>query len=76
MKQLAVILAISLFGVLPFRAAQPTAANPDDQLAALVKEVQAQNAAMAENQAAIEARLATLAEAVRLARIYASRGGS
>lgn len=75
MKQLAAIVAFSLFGVLPFRGAEPLAADQNVQLAALIKEIQAQNVAMAQNQAAIEAKLATVAESVRLARIYTSRAG-
>jgi len=75
MKQLAAVALISLFAVLPFRGAEPTAAKQDEQLAALVKELQAQNAAISQNQVAIEAKLATVAETVRIARIYASRAG-
>jgi hypothetical protein len=75
MKLLAAIITVSLFGLLPFRGAEPTASDQDAQLATLVKEIQAQNAAMAENQKAIEAKLATVAESVRLARIYTSRAG-
>jgi len=75
MKQLAAITLISLFAVLPFRGAEPRAAKQDEQLAALVKELQAQNAVIAQNQGAIEAKLATVAETVRIARIYASRAG-
>ncbi len=75
MKQLAAIVAVSLFEVLPFRGAEPTTADQNVQLAALIKEIQSQNVAMAQNQAAIEAKLATVAESVRLARIYTSRAG-
>ena len=45
------------------------------QLLALVKEVQAQQAAIAENQTKIDAKLTAIAEALRLARIYSSRSG-
>ena len=50
---------------------------PDDQkdLEITLKEVQAQQLEIAENQAKIDARLAELAEAIRVARIYSSRGG-
>jgi hypothetical protein len=50
---------------------------PDEptQVQALVKEVQAQQIQLADNQARIDEKLATLAEAIRLAKIYASRGG-
>ncbi len=45
------------------------------QLDALLQQVQAQQQQIAENQANIDAKLASLAEAIRVARIYASRGG-
>jgi cell division protein FtsL len=45
------------------------------QLDALLEQVQAQQQQIAENQANIDAKLASLAEAIRVARIYASRGG-
>lgn len=43
------------------------------QLLALVKEVQTQQTAIAENQTKIDAKLAAIAEALRQARIYSSR---
>ncbi|MDQ6623515.1 MAG: hypothetical protein M3Y86_08535 [Verrucomicrobiota bacterium] len=49
--------------------------NSEPQLAAAIKDVQAQQVQIADNQAKIEEKLASIAEAVRLARIYASRGG-
>ncbi|CAN5528883.1 hypothetical protein BH18VER1_BH18VER1_00050 [soil metagenome] len=75
MRQLATIAVVLLLGVIPFRAANQPPSNEDQQLANLVKELQVQNAAMAENQAAIEVKLASVAEAVRQARILAGRGG-
>ena len=45
------------------------------QLLALVKEVQSQQATIAENQTKIDAKMAAIAEALRLARIYSSRSG-
>lgn len=58
-------------------AAEPTKQSEQEQqqLVALAKEVQAQQAAIAENQTKIDAKMATIAEALRLAKIYASRGG-
>jgi hypothetical protein len=56
--------------------AQPPQQSPGEaELAALIKEVRAQQAAMAANQAKINEKLATLAESIRVARIYSSRGG-
>jgi hypothetical protein len=45
------------------------------ELAALIKDVRAQQTAMAANQVKINEKLATLAESIRVARIYSSRGG-
>lgn len=45
------------------------------ELAALLKEVRAQQAAMAANQAKINEKLASLTETIRVARIFSSRGG-
>jgi hypothetical protein len=76
MKFLPVLTATCLFA-LPVNA--PAAEPPKDnereqqQLLALAKEVQSQQAAIAENQTKIDAKLAAIAEALRLARIYSSR---
>jgi hypothetical protein len=58
-------------------AAEPSkeAEREQQQVLALAKEVQAQQALIAENQTKIDAKLATVAEALRLAKIYSSRGG-
>lgn len=70
---------ITLLGLLVIFAttagAQSPVPNDQKQLAAALKEVQAQQVVIAANQAKIDARLVTLAEAIRIARIYASRGG-
>lgn len=55
--------------------AQSPAPTDSKQLEAMMKEVQAQQTLIAENQAKIDARLATLAETIRVARIFSSRGG-
>jgi hypothetical protein len=55
-------------------AAEPTAA-PEQQVVIAIKEIQAQQAQIAENQAKIDSKLAVVVEAVRQARIYSSRGG-
>jgi hypothetical protein len=56
-------------------AQAPQQAPAQAELTALIKEVRAQQAAMAANQAKIDEKLATLAESIRVARIYSSRGG-
>jgi hypothetical protein len=55
--------------------AQAPQLSPQAELAALIKEVRVQQAAMAANQAKIDEKLATLTEIIRVARIYSSRGG-
>jgi hypothetical protein len=45
----------------------------EDQLLALIKEVQAQQAQIADNQAKIDSKLAEVAESIRVARIYSKR---
>jgi hypothetical protein len=67
----AFIACIFLGGV---DAADPAPAL-DQQVAAAIKEIQAQQTTIAENQAKIDAKLVTVGEAVRIARIYSSRGG-
>ena len=64
---------ITLGSSAPAQAPQQNPAQAE--LAALVKEVRAQQVAMAANQAKIDEKLATLAESIRVARIYSSRGG-
>jgi hypothetical protein len=56
-------------------SAQSPVANEQEQVVAMLKEVQAQQLQIADNQAKIDEKLATLAEAIRVARIYGSRGG-
>jgi chromosome segregation ATPase len=56
-------------------AQSPQRDPAQEELTALIKEVRAQQAAVAANQAKINEKLATLAETIRVARIYSSRGG-
>jgi len=72
----AALLFTLLVAASPLQAQAPAAAAPDPQVLALLKEVQAQQAQLAQNQASIEAKLALVAEAARIARIYSSRSGS
>jgi hypothetical protein len=65
-----------LFALLAVLSCPAQTADPKDepqQLLALVKEVQAQQAQIVANQAKIEAKLVELAESMRVARIYSSR---
>jgi ABC-type transporter MlaC component len=74
MKNLLAISSLCLASLASLNAAEPAGAQ-DQQIVAAVKEIQAQQAQIAENQAKIEAKMATIAEAVRMAKIYASRAG-
>jgi hypothetical protein len=78
MKFLPVLIVACQFALLgAANAAEPSKENEREQqqAVALAKEVQAQQAAIAENQTKIDAKMTTVAEALRLAKIYASRGG-
>jgi 2-C-methyl-D-erythritol 4-phosphate cytidylyltransferase len=67
-----ILLALLLF-VASLSVAQTPQANQEQKLLALIKEVQTQQTQMADNQAKIEEKLATVAETVRTARIYTKR---
>ena len=54
---------------------QGQAAADDAAVAALVEDVAKQQTAILDNQAKIDAKLATIGESVRVARIFVSRGG-
>jgi cytochrome c-type biogenesis protein CcmH/NrfF len=68
----AVLLTISFSGAQTPDANQEQK-NQEQKFLALVKEVQTQQAQMAENQKQIETKLAAINETVRTARIYAGR---
>jgi hypothetical protein len=65
-------VSLSLFVSLPGVAQTPEAAD-GEKLLALVKEVETQQAQIADNQAKIEAKLADVSEAIRVARIFSKR---
>ena len=76
MKRLPVLAALcSLSFLVAASAAEaPTAIQEEvEQVLAVAKAVQAQQTAIAENQAKIDAKLAAVAENVRVARLYATR---
>ncbi len=71
-----ILLALFLPGtlmVMSFSPAQTPDPNQEPKLLALIKEVQTQQAQLAENQAKIEEKLAAVAETIRTARIYSKR---
>ena len=76
MKQISFIMILAVVALLLAPAIAQTPIQKDaDDLNALIKDVQAQQAEMAENQAKIEEKLAALTETIREARIFSSRGG-
>ena len=78
MKRLPVLTAfcsLSLLVAAPAAEAPTASEQQVDQVLAVAKEVQLQQIAIAENQAKIDAKLAAIAENIRVARIYATRTG-
>ncbi len=67
----AVILACSI----PFNLQGEGTADSQPPVETLVAEVRAQQITMAENQTKIDAKLTEIAEELRVARIFISRGG-
>lgn len=68
------LLLAGALSLISSTSAQSPAQKDDQAVLQLVKEVQAQQVEIAANQVKIETKLADAAEAVRIARIYASRG--
>jgi hypothetical protein len=56
-------------------SAQNPATENEQRLLTLVQQVQSQQAQISANQDKIDSKLAEVAEAVRVARIFAGRGG-
>jgi hypothetical protein len=75
-RSVAAISLVIAFSTISSTIAQaPAPTRPEDQtLLAVIKEVQQQQVEIAANQTKIEAKLADLAETIRIARIYTSRG--
>ena len=67
------ILFLILFALLSSLAQTPDSKGDQEKLLSLVKEVQAQQSQIVANQTKIDAKLADVAETVRVARIYSSR---
>ena len=68
-------LAVASVLLAPPQSNGQAAAGDDPALLALVNDVTVQQAAFADNQAKIDAKLAAISENLRLARIYVGRGG-
>ena len=72
-------ISYGLFVLLSVLITSGPAQNPpsetEQRLTALVQQIQAQQAQIAANQEKIDTKLAEVTEAVRVARIFAGRGG-
>jgi hypothetical protein len=69
------IVAMGLLTISPLSAQTAPGGAEQQPIIAVINEIRIQQASIAENQAKIDAKLAALAEAIRIARIYSSRGG-
>lgn len=78
MKRISIYATLFLFILLMavHGADAPGTTSPEEkQLLALVKEIQSQQLTIADNEAKIEAKLTTITETLRVARIYSTRAG-
>ena len=78
MKRLQFLTAFfswALLSVVVAADAPNAAQQQEQQVLTVAKEVQTQQITIAENQGKIDAKLATIAEYLRVARIWAGRGG-
>lgn len=71
---LIILFSLALLVAAP-GAEGPSTQQQEQQIITVAKQVQDQQAAIADNQVKIEAKLAAIAENLRVARIYSSRGG-
>jgi hypothetical protein len=65
----------SLVAMITPGSGQTPATKDDETLLALAADVQAQQGRIVENQAKIDAKMAEVTEAIRVARIFAGRSG-
>jgi len=78
MKRLPFLTAfcsLALLVAAPAAEAPSAAQQQEQEVLAIAKEVQSQQVLIAENQAKMDAKIATITEALRVARIFSSRGG-
>jgi hypothetical protein len=75
MKRTISAVALALMTLTLTSGGQAPGSTEDEQLLTLINEVQAQQARLTENQGKIDAKMAEVMEAIRVARIFAGRGG-
>ena len=73
MKRALIVLSFVALTTIPFGVAQTPDSNQEQKLLALIKDVQTQQAQLAENQAKIEEKLKDLEDTIHDARIYTKR---
>jgi outer membrane murein-binding lipoprotein Lpp len=66
------ILVTAVIGALPLAAQTP---NADDELLGLIKDLNAKQTQLADNQAKMDSKVSDLVEAIRVARLLMSRAG-
>lgn len=74
MKHISLAVWLILAAVFSTAAQAPDQKDEREQILVLVKDVQTQQSQIIANQTNIDAKLAEVAEAVRVARIFSSRG--
>ncbi len=76
MKRIISSVVLGLLAIVIASGSAQTPSNKDEQaLLALVGDVQAQQVRIADNQGKIDAKMTEVIEAIRVARIFAGRGG-
>lgn len=76
MKHFFIIANVLFIGASASISAEPPVSpQPAQQALTLMKDIQAQQAAIAENQAKIDAKIAALGEQIQVAKVFASRAG-
>ncbi len=75
MNRIVTITLLSIALLLTPAFAQTPNPKETEELNSLLKELQTQQIKIAENQVKIDEKLATLAETIREARLFSSRGG-
>ncbi|HLW36664.1 MAG TPA: hypothetical protein VKS98_13505 [Chthoniobacterales bacterium] len=71
MKAFFTVVSLCSMLVIPFSVAQTP--QPNAKLLELVKEVEAQQAQITDNQGKIETKLAAIGDTIRVSRIFSSR---
>jgi gas vesicle protein len=69
------VIALSAALLLPPQSSGQAAAEPDAEITKFCSEISAQQVTIGENQAKMDETIAAISENVRLARIFAARGG-